>query len=60
MIFELEQEEIVVPQSYEEKITQAQETLKLAAEISKDYYNAPLIVTYSGGKDSDVMLDISR
>lgn len=44
----------------EEKIKAAQETLKLAAEMSDYYYHAPLIICYSGGKDSDVMLDIAK
>ena len=28
--------------------------------MSKTYYGEPLIVTYSGGKDSDVMLDLAE
>ena len=28
--------------------------------MSREYYNAPLIVTYSGGKDSDVMLHLAE
>ena len=28
--------------------------------MSKTYYNAPLILTYSGGKDSDVMLHLAE
>lgn len=36
------------------------ERLKYAAEISAQYYNAPLIVTYSGGKDSEVLLKLAR
>lgn len=28
--------------------------------MSKAYYEAPLIVTYSGGKDSDVMLHLAE
>lgn len=47
------------PLSYEQKIEQAAGALKMAAEISRDYYKKPLIITYSGGKDSDVMLDIA-
>lgn len=43
-----------------EKIEHARQTLKLAAEMSKYYYDAPLIVCYSGGKDSDVLLDIAK
>lgn len=34
--------------------------LKYAAEISEQYYNAPLIVTYSGGKDSEVLLELAK
>ena len=54
-----EAEEIEQPLSYDEKIQQAKDALRLAADISMKYYNAPLIVTYSGGKDSDVMLSIA-
>ena len=28
--------------------------------MSRKYYNAPLIITYSGGKDSDVMLHLAE
>ncbi|HEX3016409.1 MAG TPA: phosphoadenosine phosphosulfate reductase family protein [Caproicibacter sp.] len=34
--------------------------LQYAADISAQYYNAPLIVTYSGGKDSEVLLELAR
>lgn len=34
--------------------------LQLGAKMAKTYYNKPLIVTYSGGKDSDVMLHIAE
>ena len=34
--------------------------MKLASEMSMEYYNAPLIITYSGGKDSDVMLHLAE
>lgn len=44
----------------QEKVIEAQKTLKLAAEMSLHYYNKPLIICYSGGKDSDVMLDIAK
>ena len=44
----------------EEKIEHSCKTLKLAAEMSKEYYGKPLIITYSGGKDSDVMLWIAE
>ena len=42
-----------------DKIREAEEVLQLAAEMSELYYHKPLIITYSGGKDSDVMLDIA-
>lgn len=44
----------------DDKIKEAERTLKLAAEMSEYYYHAPLIICYSGGKDSDVMLDITK
>lgn len=44
----------------EEKIKRSKEILKLASEMSKYYYHNPLIITYSGGKDSDVMLQLAR
>ena len=40
-------------------IKKSEEVLQLAAEISRTYYDAPLILAYSGGKDSDVMLRIA-
>lgn len=44
----------------QDKVKQAEDVLKLASELSAFYYKKPLIVTYSGGKDSDVMLHIAR
>lgn len=43
----------------EKKIQESKEIIKLAADMSKEYYHQPLIVTYSGGKDSDVMLQLA-
>lgn len=34
------------------------ERIKMASEMSLRYYKKPLICTYSGGKDSDVMLEL--
>ena len=48
------------PQTLNEKIDKAKRTLILAADMSKTYYGAPLILTYSGGKDSDVMLHLAE
>lgn len=42
-----------------DKIKEAEKTLRLAANMSRDYYHKPLIICYSGGKDSDVLLDIA-
>ena len=44
----------------EDKIKEAEQVLKLASEMSKTYYHAPLVICYSGGKDSDVLLDIAK
>lgn len=46
--------------SLDDKIKDAENTLKLAAEMSAYYYNKPLIICYSGGKDSDILLDIAK
>lgn len=40
--------------------TKAIERIKLASEISLQHYNLPLVCTYSGGKDSDVMLELFK
>lgn len=36
------------------------ERIKLASEMSRQYYQKPLACTYSGGKDSDVMLELFK
>jgi len=41
------------------KIQDSYDILRLAAKMSKLYYQKPLILTYSGGKDSDVMLQLA-
>lgn len=38
---------------------QAIERLRYGAEISVQYYSAPLLLTYSGGKDSEVLLALA-
>lgn len=43
----------------QKKIDNSYDILKTAAKISKEYYHKPLILTYSGGKDSDVMLQLA-
>lgn len=42
------------------KEQQAIVRLRLAAEMSETYYHAPLVITTSGGKDSDVCLALAR
>ena len=56
----LEDKEADRPQTLPEKIEEAQRALRLAADMSQTYYNKPLIITYSGGKDSDVMLHLTE
>ena len=41
------------------KIEKAIESLRIAEKIANDFYDRPLVVTYSGGKDSDVLLDLA-
>lgn len=41
------------------KEDRAIEIIKLGAEMSHKYYYKPLIITYSGGKDSDVLADLA-
>ncbi len=36
------------------------ERIKLASEMSLHHYSLPLVCTYSGGKDSDVMLELFK
>lgn len=43
-----------------DKLDKAVERLKLAAQMSETYYQKPLIVTTSGGKDSDVCLALAK
>lgn len=43
-----------------DKEQKAIERIKLASEMSLGYYGKPLICTYSGGKDSDVMLELFK
>lgn len=36
------------------------ERIRLASDMSLSYYKKPLVCTYSGGKDSDVMLELFK
>ena len=44
----------------EKKIEKSKHALLLASKMSLDYYDEPLIVSYSGGKDSDVLVHLAR
>lgn len=43
-----------------EKVYESKRALILAAEMGEKYYNKPLIITYSGGKDSQVLLHLAE
>lgn len=43
----------------EDKISKAIEAFKTAEKIARDFYDKPVVVKYSGGKDSDVLLDLA-
>ena len=40
------------------KIERSKEIIRLASRMSWEYYKKPMIVCYSGGKDSDVLLHL--
>lgn len=48
------------PQTLDEKVEKSKQALRLAADMSKTYYGKPLIIAYSGGKDSDVLLHLAE
>lgn len=41
------------------KVRHSADVLRVAVELSQTYYNRPIVICYSGGKDSDVLLDIA-
>lgn len=42
-----------------DKVDKAIERLKLGSDMSIKYYGKPLMITYSGGKDSEVLVDLA-
>lgn len=42
-----------------EKVERSIAQMRLAAGMSRRYYDAPLLVCYSGGKDSDVLVELA-
>lgn len=49
----------MITEQLQNKINKSYDVLKVAAKMSKTYYHKPLIITYSGGKDSDVILKLA-
>lgn len=47
--------EVIEKEKYEHSI----EVLKFGAEMSEQYYGKPLLLSYSGGKDSDTLLQLA-
>lgn len=45
---------------HKEKVARSIEQMKLAAALSQRYYGKPPLVCYSGGKDSDVIVELAR
>ena len=45
---------------FEDKVSEAKASIKLAAEMSEYYYHKPLVLCYSGGKDSEVIVDLAK
>lgn len=43
-----------------EKVSRGVEQIQLAAAMSERYYGKPLLVCYSGGKDSDALLGVAQ
>lgn len=50
----------ILDMSLKAKVERSIRTLKLAADMSKTYYGCPLVICYSGGKDSDVLLHLAE
>lgn len=44
----------------EEKVNKAYIALRTASEMSHEFYGEPLMICFSGGKDSDVLLHLAR
>lgn len=44
----------------DKRIEKSVRVLKLAAEMSREYYGQPMIICYSGGKDSDALLHLAE
>ena len=45
---------------HDEKVADSIQKMQVASELSKRYYGKPLLVCYSGGKDSDAILKLAE
>lgn len=43
-----------------EKVERSLQQMQLASAMSRRYYDSPLLLCYSGGKDSDVLIELAR
>lgn len=43
-----------------DKVDVAVERMKMASDISLSYYQKPIMITYSGGKDSDACVEVAK
>ena len=57
---DLSEEKSIIYESIEEAEQAAIERIKLASQFSEYYYHAPILIAYSGGKDSDVLLRLAQ
>ena len=57
---DLDEERHITYESTEEAETVAIERIRLASEFSEYYYHEPILIAYSGGKDSDCLLRIAQ
>lgn len=58
-IFTLEEEqEDYSTLPLKDKIDRSIEIIRLASDMSYEFYGQPIVVCYSGGKDSDVLLNL--
>ena len=43
-----------------DKLHNAIERMRMASEISLEHYQKPILLTYSGGKDSDICIEVAK
>lgn len=57
---DLSEEKSLKYETIEEAEQVAIDRIRLASQFSEHYYQAPIMITYSGGKDSDVLLRLAQ